>query len=51
MIEASPENDNYCLAICCFLVLGDVNGKYLASLSDEVLSIAQRTKLIENQYA
>ena len=33
MIEASATNDNYSLAICCFLVLGDANGKYLASLS------------------
>ena len=47
MIEASATNDKYSLAICCFLVLGDANGKYLASLSSEELSIKQRHQLIE----
>ena len=47
MIEASAANDKYCLAICCFLVLGEANGKYLASLSNEALSINQRHQLIE----
>ena len=49
MIEASATNDKYSLAICCFLVLGDANGKYLASLSSEELSIKQRHQLIEKQ--
>ena len=47
MIEASTTNDKYSLAICCFLVLGDANGKYLASLSSEGLSIKQRRQLIK----
>ena len=42
MIEASSTNDKYSLAVCCFLVLGDANGKYLASLSNDGLSIKQR---------
>ena len=49
MIEASAANDKYSLAICCFLVLGDANGKYLASLSNEALRTKQRHQLIEKQ--
>ena len=49
MIEASAAIDKYNLAICCFLVPGDANGKYLASFSNEALSIMQRHQLIEKQ--
>ena len=48
MIEASATYDKYSLAICCFLVIGDANGKYLASLSSDELSIKQRHQLSEN---
>ena len=47
MIEASATNDKYSVAICCFLLLGDANGQYLASSSSEELSIKQRHQLIE----
>ena len=49
MIQTSATNDKYSLAICFFLVLGDANGKYLASLNSEELSIKQRNQLIEKQ--
>ena len=42
MIEASSTNEKYSLAVCCFLVLVDANGKYLASLSNDGLSVKQR---------
>ncbi len=41
-VKASAANDNYSLAVCCFLVLGDATGEYLASLSADELSFKKK---------